>query len=98
MAKKLTWSMLTLPPINLWSLPKQDVDMLKSREEVMLDIRELKHWRADMQCKLRADERRMMVDVVCVEQTYKLEEQAKARLKQMDFLYFCRNGRYPDEG
>ena len=93
MAKKLTWSMLTLPPINLRSLPKQDVDY----EELVLDLQEVKHWRGTIRRGLAADIRKMTLDNMCVEHTYIMENEIKARMKTMELIYFCRNGRYPDE-
>lgn len=97
MDKKLTWSMLTLPPINLKTMPKQDRDYKVNKGEITAELeRNMQSW-----MRFRAIEKACdLLRIEAIGEKCKLDIQQEknvAKLKQLNFLYFCRTGRYPDE-
>jgi hypothetical protein len=49
---KLTWSELTLPPINLWSLPNNRVTFVKTKTEDLVEAQRLGDDRAAVCLKI----------------------------------------------
>ena len=77
----MSWPEFRLPPINLWSLPKQNKDLV--------DISGLKDVKFILSQQINRGE------FLVKEKTFQVELLDKA-IKQREFIYYTRTGRFPE--
>jgi len=79
----IKWAALKFQPINLWSYPRQDVDVMRA-EVNCIDT---------MNSEIYEDILKMHE---FFDHNEKLEIIARRVLKEKEFIYYCHTGRFPE--
>jgi len=79
----IKWPEFKIPPINLWSAPKQEIDYM--RKEVI-----------NIANDAIFSDGMAMVYEKAADMDLKHLKIAKAQLKDLEFIYYTRTGRFPE--
>ena len=78
----MNWPDLKFPPINLWSAPTQDIEYM--RKEV-----------SDIEKIIAHEKLRHAQHQRFIKMNESVKEIAKKRLKDLEFIYYTRTGKFP---
>lgn len=87
----INWPDLKLPPINLWSVPRQN-NVNEEIKALQLNISQMKTIKR--KAKIRIEHQKDMLDMY--ERIELNAEQKLKELKELEFIYYCRTGRFPE--